>query len=981
VDSGKELVEDAGDTVIGRDHDLGALLVQRGLIAPFELWKLVQEIEARKGTPRERRLGDLLVEAGRVDAPRLEALRTETRRMGRCAGCGKHYLISYCNPNASYTCRKCGGTIGSFTGPAGAATPNGLPTPPASSPLGESTLMLLAGAEQTMLDLNAPRPRAPAPPKPAPPARPAAEPAARKAEVPPPAGPQPLDPARDKPPQPAAGEATLMLLGGAEQTMLDLNAPRPRAPAPPRAPVPARPPAGPDPTLLVPPGADPTLLDLNGPPRAAKSDPTLVVPRATAEPTMLDLGKPLPAADVPTVQLSRPPAHAAAAPPAPKGGPDPRFASRPGGQCPPEVDEARKDPKRLIGKYVIVKELGRGGTAVVYKAWDMSLAQFVALKIVRIEEGEDTQTSDTGEELRHFQREAQMAARLRHPNIVRIYELGSAEGKHYLSMELIEGPTFFELIHGGKQRNNVTIFQSDPEKFLTIMRDVARAVHYAHTQNPPVIHRDLKPQNVLVTMDGLPCVADFGLAKEVDLGRSDTVTGVVKGTPSYMAPEQAEGNNRETDQRTDVYSLGAILYEVLTGRPPFVGDSVRHVLNQIVSKLPDRPNDVIARNWEQQQAQQSQSTTVTQTQSATQGLFRTRRKKGPPIVARQLETICLKSLEKRKADRYQSAKDLASDIDRFLQHLEIEAREPGLLRKGIRKMRAHPLITGVAAALLMAAGVAATAVEVARRGQREKIGLAVRAAEEHLQSRDWTALLMDVERLRGIDKGHSSIEKFDRALKGHQEDLERRRLRWDEELKKLKAGSPAGILEALRGLYRDAGELKPELRDRLVRAHLELQSACVNKCRDLVGSGAREEWLTEKVRLEARAQKEAAAYLLALPRDPDFRFQTEPIVQTLSEGVGRILAYEGTWTFRANVIPFAEVILTRDGQEVSREFTPLALRDLEVAKGYKVELCWPSRAEAKQRSSHEITGLRHGSAIAVTGDAARAEIRVSEQKP
>jgi hypothetical protein len=145
-----------------------------------------------------------------------------------------------------------------------------------------------------------------------------------------------------------------------------------------------------------------------------------------------------------------------------------------------------------------------------------------------------------------------MSVRLRHPNIVRIYELGSMSNRYYLSMEYIEGGTLLALIHGGKDRNTKTRFNSDPLKFLNIMKSIAFAVDYAHNSKPPIIHRDLKPHNVLVDMRHNPYVVDFGLAKEVDAGEGTTLTGVVKGTPTYMAPEQAEGRKprrRSADRR------------------------------------------------------------------------------------------------------------------------------------------------------------------------------------------------------------------------------------------------------------------------------------------------------------------------------------------------------------------------------------------------------------------------------------------------
>ncbi|RPH47540.1 MAG: serine/threonine protein kinase, partial [Planctomycetota bacterium] len=214
---------------------------------------------------------------------------------------------------------------------------------------------------------------------------------------------------------------------------------------------------------------------------------------------------------------------------------------------PPEVAAAAKDPNRVFGKYILMSELGRGGAGVVYKAWDTLLIQYVALKFIRNQDDTEGDTESGSSQIEEFQREARMSVRLRHPNIVRIYELGCMSNRYYLSMEYIEGGNLLALIHGGKDRNLKTRFNADPLKFLKIMQNIALAVDYAHNTKPPIIHRDLKPHNVLVDTKGNPYVVDFGLAKEVDAGEGTTLTGVVKGTPTYMAPEQAEGRNRDVD--------------------------------------------------------------------------------------------------------------------------------------------------------------------------------------------------------------------------------------------------------------------------------------------------------------------------------------------------------------------------------------------------------------------------------------------------
>ncbi len=726
-----------------------------------------------------------------------------------------------------------------------------------------------------------------------------------------------------------------------------------------RAPQAALEPLPTPPALPPPPPAPPARQDSEGTIALAQS----LVPDDLDDHTLLGLGTGAPARR----EGATPPPEAGAAAPAPR---------REGPALPPEVFAAAQDPKRAFGKYVLIKELGRGGTAMVYKAWDTSLSQYVAVKVMRAEEAE-TVSFEPGAEIHDFQREARLAARLHHPNIIRIYELGRVGDKNYISMDLMEGPTLFELIHGGKFRNTETKFHATPEKFLRALRDVARAVHYAHTQSPPVIHRDLKPQNVMTDARGMPQVVDFGLAKETGIGKGETVTGVVKGTPSYMAPEQAEGRSRDVDARTDVYGLGAIMYEILTGRPPFSGDNVRMVLNDIVNKLPERPNDIITRAWQERHPSQTGSQSPTKT-TTTHWLFSTTRrfKAGPPRVPRKLETICLKALEKRKADRYATAKDLSDDVERVLQNLEIEAREPGTVRKAVRKIRGHPLLSGIVGAVLLAAGVAAVAVSLSRRNQKGSVEQIVNIAAEHRKAEDWPALRNDVANLRKIDPGNSWIGRFEADLSHHQAELERRRREWEGTAGRLGREPLPKVLDDLRPGYRGAGELKAEFWDKLERGLLGLQTACVNEAIGLVAPGPNPGWLDEKARTAARSCRDLASHLLALDGDPDYPFQPDPMLEPLAQNLDRLLGYRGTWGLRANVAPFAEMVVRRGGKEVARDFTPLGMPGLEVADGYTLEFSWPSRDAARKKAIQEVKGLRHGATVVVDGDVSKPEIRI-----
>lgn len=270
-------------------------------------------------------------------------------------------------------------------------------------------------------------------------------------------------------------------------------------------------------------------------------------------------------------------------------------------------------------------------------------------------------------EVRRFRAEAETAASLDHPNIVPIYEVGEQDGRHYFSMKLMTGGSLADRITGRSRRKEALICSPRPQaekleppyvgsysarEVATLLAKVARAVHFAHQRG--LLHRDLKPSNILLDEHGEPHVTDFGLARRLEAHSSLTLTGAVLGTPNYMAPEQAEGKSKQLTMAADVWSLGAILYELLTGRPPFAADTPLETLRQVKEREPKRPSSVSVR------------------------------------VDRDLETICLKCLEKDPQRRYRSAAALAEDLECWLRHDPIRARPSSVWEHGVKWARRNP---------------------------------------------------------------------------------------------------------------------------------------------------------------------------------------------------------------------------------------------------------------------------------------------------
>lgn len=317
------------------------------------------------------------------------------------------------------------------------------------------------------------------------------------------------------------------------------------------------------------------------------------------------------------------------------------------------LEDERATSGQPFGRYRLLEKLGQGGMGVVWKAWDTQLKRVVALK--QILGGEtDPETAE------RFLREAQAAARLKHPNIVGVHDVGVIEGSQYFTTDYVEGQPLDKVMRGEP---------IGERKALDLVRAVAEALAYAHEQG--IVHRDIKPQNILVDGRGTPFVVDFGLAKDVkkELGRNLTVTGQVLGTPAYMSPEQAQGLAETLGPASDQFSLGVVMYEMITGKRPFESTSLGDLLLHIISRDPARPTQV------------------------------------DPRVHRDVETICLRAMEKDPSRRYASMSEFAADVARHLQGEPILARPVSAAERLWRRAKKNrALVLTAATALLMSLG-------------------------------------------------------------------------------------------------------------------------------------------------------------------------------------------------------------------------------------------------------------------------------------
>src|SRR5262245_50238201 len=318
-----------------------------------------------------------------------------------------------------------------------------------------------------------------------------------------------------------------------------------------------------------------------------------------------------------------------------------------------------------LGDYELLDEVGRGGQGVVFRARQKSLNRIVALKVIGLGQWA-TQTH-----LKRFRLEAEAAASLDHPCIVPIYEIGERDGQCYFSMKFVEGGQLDEVV----KQTPISIRQA-----VELITKVARTVHYAHEHG--ILHRDIKPGNILLDGKGEPLLTDFGLARLVESESAVTRTVEVLGTPSYMSPEQTTGNKARLNNATDVYGLGAVLYQLLSGHPPFAGGTTYETIKLLLETEPRQP-----RLWNSK-------------------------------LDRDLSTICLKCLEKDPQRRYQSALAFAEDLERWVRHEPIQARRTGVIGRSKKWLQRNPTAAGIAVlslALISAVGVIVWKTDLFRR--------------------------------------------------------------------------------------------------------------------------------------------------------------------------------------------------------------------------------------------------------------------------
>ncbi|MFH1227619.1 MAG: tetratricopeptide repeat protein [Planctomycetota bacterium] len=424
-----------------------------------------------------------------------------------------------------------------------------------------------------------------------------------------------------------------------------------------------------------------------------------------------------------------------------------------------------------FGKYSIERKLGQGGMGAVYLALDPALNRRVALKVI---------TSNDAELLERFQREASAVAKLKHPNIVQVYEAGVINKQHYFTMDFIEGAGLDKLI-ASKQKPNA-------QNIARIIYQVASALHYAHSQK--IIHRDIKPANILVDNQGKAYIADFGLVKQLTgLDRSLTMTGTTVGTPDYMPPEQAMGRKDEIDPRSDIFSLGATLYHCITGRVPFIGKEIYEVLSKVINDEPPAPSTIMR------------------------------------MIPKDLETICLKCLNKDKAKRYQTAGALAQDLKRYLEGGSIIAKRTSSISKLWIKATKNKIAGLATAGAIVVVIAVVIGLMVSSAGKKKEIDSYRAEAEKAFESKSYDEAKTWCDKVLALSPGdekmQSLLKKSEKIIKA-QEDKKQQE---DKQAKEAAAKAQKAVdlrAEAKAILDRAAGAPTPDQKIKLAQDALAI---------------------------------------------------------------------------------------------------------------------------------------------------------------
>ncbi len=560
---------------------------------------------------------------------------------------------------------------------------------------------------------------------------------------------------------------------------------------------------------------------------------------------------------------------------------------------PPDVMAALQDPKNLLNQYVLVKLIGKGGMGTVWKAFDRNLKRWAAIKFL-IADGND-------EGVLRFRREAELSASLRHPNIAPVFDVGEAKGQHFLAMEFIDGVSLAAA--------ELTISET-----VDIFIKVCQGVEAAHKKG--IVHRDLKPQNVMLTVDKWPYVMDFGLAKALDKDSSISVTGAIMGTPAYMPPEQAQGKSDQIDNRTDVYSLGATMYAVLTRKPPFAADSAMDILMKVCTEEPAPPRSV------------------------------------NPQVPVDLETIVLKAMSKRREDRYASAALMAEDLLRFQKNEEIQATRPSSFRVAVRKVRRNPAIIAVAVSLVIA-GVA----------------IVVMMNKKDTPSGPNTTIIVAPTPSPKDPKEEARLQRLGAA-----------RDQWKSlkdlvEYKTWKAELAPKSADAAKAAAVFAADVKNE---NDLDNFVDWWDKQLAKADDEFGRirPRRADWIGAKTQVERIRAWTSFAEAATAPVKRLAALRTA--AGALRAETEQVLAWKGLFSLKFLVAPYAKVAsVTRDGKpvEIGEVYTPAVLKDLEIGD-YVIVLEHPEQGRATVRLA--AGSLKNGRTCLVSGKMAGGAVQVSE---